>query len=125
MGLDANGLNTVFQALIVSKVLYVLPAIMGFYCQSEIDAINSVFLKAYRWGLVATALNIQNLADSADERLFHSVQYNPKHCLHQLLPEPKHLEYDLRPRGHPYPTPSSKSEQFRSTFVARMLIQNV
>jgi len=106
MGLDANGLNILFQALIVRKVLYVLPAIIGFYSQSDIDSINSVFTKAYRWGLVATTLTIQTLAASADERLFHSVQYNPKHCLHQLLPE--HLEYDLRPRGHPYPTPCSK-----------------
>ena len=31
MGLDIAGLNTVFQSIVVSKVLYVLPALFGFY----------------------------------------------------------------------------------------------
>ena len=123
MGLDIAGLNTVFQAIVVGKVLYALPALFGFYSQSEIDRINNVLRKAFRWGLTNKCYDVQDLADSADEQLFLGITSIPGHCLTQLLPELRPVVYDLRPRGHPYKLPKIKQDYFRSCYINRMLFK--
>ena len=123
MGLDSNGLGIIFQSLVVSKILYALPAIFGLYTESDLELINSVFRKAHRWGLTETQNSIQALAETADERLFHSTLYNPQHCLHQLLTIPSEAPYDLRPRGHPYPTPQCHTDLYKLTFINRSLFK--
>ena len=48
MYLDGAGLSSVFTALIVSRILYALPAFYGFILQSDIDRLNAMFRKARR-----------------------------------------------------------------------------
>lgn len=121
MGLDRKGLDIIFHSLIVGKVLYALPAIYGFYTKSDLDLIDAVFRKAFRWGITETCYNIQTLADKAEDTLFHSTLYNPQHCLHQLLPDPQQSSYDLRPRGHSYTIPKCNTELYKNSFINRSL----
>ena len=53
-GLDEQGLATVFQAIVVSRVLYALPAWFGQLTQLDIGRINGLFRKAHRWQLTVT-----------------------------------------------------------------------
>ena len=50
-GLDEQGLATVFQAIVVSRVLYALPSWFGRLTQLDIGRINGLFGKAHRWQL--------------------------------------------------------------------------
>ena len=48
MSLAISGLSSVFSALIISRILYALPAFYGFLSQRDIDRINAMFRKARR-----------------------------------------------------------------------------
>ena len=50
-GLDEQGLAIVFQTIVVSRVLYALPAWFGQLTQLDIGRINGLFRKAHRWHL--------------------------------------------------------------------------
>ena len=88
MSLDIVGLSNVFRSLVVSKMLYALPAISGSLNQSDINRLDALLRKAKRWGLTDMTETFGDLSDNADadERLFRSLQSNPEHCLAQLLP---------------------------------------
>jgi hypothetical protein len=59
-GLDMNGLNVVFNALVLSKLLYGSQAFSGFLLESELDHIQAVLNKAIRWGLTTRLEDIRN-----------------------------------------------------------------
>ena len=86
MSLDIVGLSNVFRSLVVSKMLYALPAISGSLNQSDINRLDALLRKAKRWGLTDMTETFGDLSDNADERLFRSLQFNSEHCLAQLLP---------------------------------------
>ena len=73
MSLATSGLNSVFSALIVSRILYALPAFYGFILQSDVDRIDAMFRKAKRWGI------------TTDE----FAQLGDKICIFVRLPEGK------------------------------------
>ena len=50
-GLDEQGLATVFQAIVVSRVLHALLAWFWQLTQLDIGHINGLFCKAHRWHL--------------------------------------------------------------------------
>ena len=89
ISLDIVGLSNVFRSLVVSKMLYALPAIWpisGSLNQSDINRLDALLRKAKRWGLTDMTETFGDLSDNADERLFRSLQFNSEHCLAQLLP---------------------------------------
>ena len=82
-------------------------------------------LKARRYGYLPTDfLSLDDLLDSSDESLFRSIRYNPQHVLHQLLPPPKHTDYNLRSRGHGLTLSVIPSEFRRKNFINRMLFND-
>ena len=55
--------------------------------------------KARRFGYLPTDFQpLDDLLDASDESLFTSTRYIPQHVLHQLLPPPKQISYNLRSR---------------------------
>ena len=97
MSLDIVGLSNVFRSLVVSKMLYALPAISGSLNQSDITRLDTLLRKAKRWGLTDMTETFGDLSDNADERLFRSLQFNSEHCLTQLLPALNRKDrYNLR-----------------------------
>ena len=77
-GLDEQGLATVFQAIVVSRVLYALPAWFGQLTQLDIGRINGLFRKAHRWQLSG---RVEQLAGTAHAGLFKAIASNPNHRL--------------------------------------------
>ena len=99
--LQAQCLDIIFQALILSKITYALPAFARFISVTLKSKINKFFHKAHRRGLVTTLFDIQGLIDKYDTHLFGSIAYTD-HCLHYLLPEKLNRSMNLRHRGHEY-----------------------
>ena len=66
MSLAISGLSSVFSALIISRILYALPAFYGFLSQRGIDRINAMFRKARRWGITVDEFDMDLLSTISD-----------------------------------------------------------
>jgi len=87
-GLPPDQLDIVYNAIIVSRLTYVLPVWAAFLTADLINRINSMLQKAFKWGYSKQCDNISKLIEQTDNKLFKSLQ-NPRHCAHWLLPPPK------------------------------------
>jgi len=72
-------LNTVFRALIMSRLLYALPVWSGFLSVELIWQINLLLKRAYQYGFSTTKHTIENMANETDKTLFDKIQ-NKQHC---------------------------------------------
>ena len=66
-------------------------------------------------------LPLDDLLDASAESHFTSTRYNPQQVLHQLLPPPKQISYNLRSRGHGLTLSALPSEFMRKNCLYRML----
>ena len=113
-------LNTVFQALIVSRLLYALPS-WGCFLTAELSGkIDAFFRRAHRYGLAADTLTVSELFDSAAQDVFSKIQ-SPDHCLHSVLPEEKTSSLALRRRGHQFQLPTCVYRLFKCSFANHCL----
>jgi len=113
------------QAILVAQITYAGPSWRGFIKSEETAHLKAVMLKARRFGYLPTDfLSLDDLLDSSDESLFRSIRYNPQHVLHQLLPPPKHTDYNLRSHGHGLTLSVIPSEFMRKNFINRMLFND-
>jgi len=86
------------------------------------DTIHAILSKARHFGYLPTDFHpLDDLPDASDESLFMSTRYNPQHVLHQILPPPKQITYNLRSRGHGLTLSAIPSEFMRKNFLYRML----
>ena len=74
----------VYDAIVLSKVLYALSAWSGYITQSLEDCIDACFRKAYRWRLTSTQYKFNNLSFSMDSKMFARCKWEG-HCLHHML----------------------------------------
>ena len=58
MGLSLHNMDVVFNALIISKVSYALPAWVGFLSANLLNIISALFRRAFKYGLVSQQFNI-------------------------------------------------------------------
>ena len=119
MSLATSGLNSVFSALIVSRILYALPAFYGFILQSDVDRIDAMFRKGKRWGITTDEFNMDFLSTLSDSRLFKNIKFD-QHCLHHLLPQVHEVPpYNLRGRPTSYEIPRAKISKLVNSFIYR------
>jgi len=90
-------LHTVFQAIILQRLAYALPA-WGHSLSVDLKHKIDVFLKrSYRYGFTKEIFHIQTIIDSLTCDLFNKVKA-PNHCLYHLLPPQRPLRGALRVR---------------------------
>ena len=94
-GIPFKELHTVFCALIVSRILYALPAWGGLLTANLISKIDAYLCKALRWGYNGNVKLLSELHHDADMKLFKSMLHST-HCIHQLLPPLKFIPMKLR-----------------------------
>jgi len=82
----------VFCAIVMSRILYALPAWGGFLTYELTAKIDSFLRKAVRWGFSS---HYKCLTDYC-VHLFRKMTSNSEHCIHQLLPSTKLLPMKLR-----------------------------
>jgi len=121
-GLPVTQLNTVFQALILNKIRYAIPAWSGFLSVHLISQINGLLKRCYKYGYCQKINTLEDVIESANYKLFRSLQ-NQQHCLHSLLPPTKPLNHDLRPKGHNYQIPNYSTELHKRSFIPHSLFQ--
>ena len=88
-GLPQEQLKNVFDAIIVSRLLYSAPAWPGYLSSAEIDCFKSVLDKAKRWKLLCNEYNVVDLLYKCDRTLFKS-SLCINHSLNHLFPDERH-----------------------------------
>jgi len=121
-GLPVTQLNTVFQALILNKIRYAIPAWSGFLTIHLVSQINGLLKRCFKYGYCLKINTVEEVIESANYKLFRSLQ-NPQHCLHSLLPPTKPLSHDLRPKGHNNQFPNYSTELHKRSFIPHSLFQ--
>ena len=122
-GMDLSQLQIVVQALIISRILYALPARGGFLSVELINKIDIFLRRLKRYGYIECDYSITSMLHEADYDLFCKTR-NASHCLHYLLPTPK-ISTSLRPRGHKYMLPLCTYQLHKQSFFVRCLFNFV
>ncbi len=118
-GLPIESLTIVFNAIVLSRVLYALPAFYGHLNIADRERLNAFFKKAFRWAVVNCVYNFDSLANTAETRLFRQILSNTDHCLRPLLPPEKQSWYNMRQRAHSFVLPVAKTTAFKSSFIVQ------
>ena len=117
-GMPQQQLSAVIYSIIVSHILYALPAWGGFISAELIKGINA-FFKCLKWfGYINCIVTINDLINRSEYELFKKVGY-PCHSLHHLLPP--YRTSDLRNRGHLFQLPEYATDLYKKSFVIQTL----
>jgi len=100
-GLSPETLHLIFTSIVQSGITYSLPSFAGQLFKSDKSRINALFRNALKRGLCNTPLDVDELINTADKRLFRLI-FSETHCLHHLLPLQRNVRTvsSLRTRGH-------------------------
>ena len=109
--------EVVFHSLIISRLLYALPAFAGSLSRADIALFNALIRKSVRWGILEHLFDFDELIAAAENRLFKRFSFNINHCLHQLLPEERNTGYILRKRGHNFLLPVVMKALFKKVML--------
>ena len=121
-GLPQMQLQSVFDAIILARVLYASPAWRGYLNAADIDSLQQLFAKAKRWQMVSDNYDVYQLFHNFDMELF-KLSSNGNHCLRCLYPDKRHSIHGmtLRLRGHHFPLPKFRLQSTRNSFMNRIL----
>jgi len=115
-GLSPDQLNTVFIGLIVSRLLYALPAWGVLVSAAQVGRIDAFLKRAQKWGFCKDVVTLNELLIKSGSSLFHKMQ-SPLYCLNSLLPPKKKTDYKLRNRLCSYTPPQCHYNAFTHSFV--------
>jgi len=123
-GLGIKQLHIVFTALIVSRVLYALPACGGFLSSDILNTIDSILRKAHKFGYTNEVLKVTDMLQNADNKLF-SLMFRSSHCLHTLLPDLKVIDIVLRNSATSFNLPHCSYKVYKQSLVNRCLFSRL
>jgi hypothetical protein len=121
-GLPPDKLSIIFQALILSKILYAAPAWGGFLSKAQIERIDAFLKKSFKWGYSITLFNFEELLSKADHQLFTAIMAG-SHSLGHLMPPLRSSTIALRPAGHPFTLPRCVKKFYKNSFISRSLFK--
>jgi len=102
-GLGEAGLQTVFRAIVVSRLTYAASAWIGFITGADNQRIEAFLHRSKRGGYCSPDLpDFVQLVEEEDERLFRRINNYSSHVLRGLLPPPSMAtqQYSMRRRPH-------------------------
>ena len=102
-----------FKAVVLSKLVYAL-SVYG-ASTASLNIIQCFLDRCTRRHYTSELLNIQQLLDKYDKRLFLKIKRNSCHPLYSLLPKVK--ESSLRLRRRTSQLPKINTEHFKISFV--------
>ena len=117
-------LQSVFDAIVLSRLLYAAPAWRGYISAGH--RLQQLFAKVKRWNIVANNYDIDVLLDNCDRTLIRSSLYIT-HCLHQSLSDKRDqtLHMTLRSRDHNFSLYRFKYLNAKNSFINRSLCKYV
>ena len=107
-----------FFAIILSRILYALPAWEGFLTVELTNKIAIFLRKVVKWGYAQKVTSLSELLRNADEKLFSKMRRS-NHSIHQLLPPAKTLPMKLRSTHCVFALPQCNYKLYKSLFVLR------
>ena len=94
--MSSNHLNTIFHVIIVSRILYPLPAWGVFMSAAQPGRIDAFLKRAHKCGFSKELLTVNELLVESGKVMFKKMK-SATHCLHiMLLPPNKKMDYNLR-----------------------------
>ena len=115
-GLSADNINTVFVALVISRILYALPAWGVFLSAGQCSKIDAFLKRAHKYGFTNRSLTVNELLTTSAADLYQKAK-SPTHCLHMLLPPKKSIDYSLRNSDSSFVLPQCKFNIFKRSFI--------
>jgi hypothetical protein len=122
--LSAPLLETVFNAIILSRIIYAVSAWGGFVSCSEKQRVDTLFKRCRKYGYCSKLHSFESLLEHADRVLFRKAQ-NSHHCLSNLFPAVRSSASILRERGHPYVLPNCNGVLYKRSFINRCLFRYI
>ena len=126
-GMIDTVLQQVYRSVILSKLQYASCAWWDFTKASDRHQIDNFIRQSVKSGFCPADLqSIGGLCETADEKLFNQVVYNPLHVVHQLLPRQSTASqnYNPRPRKHDKELPEKTTHLTDSNFINRLLFSD-
>jgi len=120
-GLSANHLHTVFHAIVVSRILYALPAWGVFLNAGQSGRIDAILKRAYKCGFSKNLITVTELLTQSSTTLFQKIKYSPSHCLSTLLLPKKSVNYSLRNCDFNYEFPHCTYTNHKQSFINHCL----
>ena len=119
-GLPDAQLSVIANAVIISRLLYALPAWGGFLSVELVNSINAFLRRMQRFGYLQRHITVAELMNKSDYDLFCEL-CAPTHALNHLLP-PTRNRASLRTRGHSYQLPKYLLIFIRNLFLSVLYI---
>jgi len=116
-GLPGAQLSVIADAVIISHLLYALPAWGWFLSVEFVNRINAFCLQ--RFGYLQSCMTVAELMNQSDHDLFCKL-CAPTHALNHLLPPARNCA-SLRTRGHLYQVPEYSTDLHKKSFLIRCL----
>ena len=70
LGFDSERCDIIFNAIVISKLQYALPAFYGYLSESSKRKLSAIFHKAKRWQLTPHDYSLEELANALIGKLF-------------------------------------------------------
>jgi len=115
-GLLSYHLNIIFHAIVISRVLYALPAWGVHLSATQTGRINAFLKRSHKCGFSTELLTVDRLLHSSAATLFNKMKQT-SHCLNLLLPPVKDTEHNLRNSDSTYVLPQCKYNLYKQSFV--------
>ena len=112
-------LETVFQALIISRLSYVLSALGGFSTTEQRGRINAFLKRSMK-----KCFNINEILSKADCTQFKAIHLSDN-CLHSILSHTESSLGNLRARGHHFELPICKTITNKQSFIRRCFVSTM
>jgi len=101
-----------FKAIVLTKITYALPVYGA--SQADLNTIQCFLKRCYKRRYTSELINIYDLLEKCDRRLFTKIKSNVDHPLYALLPEVK--ESSKRLRSQASQLPRINTERFKNSF---------
>ena len=121
-GIPQQQLPVITHSVIVSHILYALPAWGGFLNVELKNRINAFFKRLRRFGYINCVMTIDDLIERSDYELFTKV-CSGSHSRYHLLPP--YRTSDLCLRGHPFQLPDYYTDLHKKSFIVRSLYEYI
>jgi len=125
LGLGTCALDSVFNTIVLNKILYDLPVYFGYLAEGHKDRLSRVLKRANRMGFTFHGHDLDHLSETSEYKLCcHS--WSEQHCLYCLstIKSRPLRAMCLRQRGHDFVYRNIRYEFNKRHFIAHLLFNH-
>ena len=108
------------MGLVVVRFQYARSAIARQLLDDDLNRIDIVYSKAFKWQLTPILPSLVDIVHNADQQRILAV-FNPIHCLNHMLPKKNMYGRNLRANGHGLVLPKVITDRHKNISLLRCL----